>query len=774
MRKFWMAGTSIAALVCAPAAMAQDEGEGSSTQQRTEAYSANTIIVTAQFREQSVQDTPIAISALDSELLRQKGVSDIVGAANLAPNVQLSDNAGNFGGTAAVFIRGVGQADPHFAVEPGVGMYVDDVYFGVLTGSILELLDVDRIEVLRGPQGTLAGKNSIGGAVKIFSARPGPDPDAFLEIGYGSRNTILGRGATNVTVADNLFARVSFGGKFSEGYVDRLDYACATGDTTGGTQRVGVDCKIGEQGGQEVLAARGSLLWEASPSIDNTLIVDITRDRSQNPAIKTLFQSPLWTGGADYLTGPESYTNYEDYISTPTGGSSAGVPFVMPSNTPLDVWGVANIFNADLSDNLSLTSITAYRSSKVTFSSVVDGAPAAINDQVWKLDHEQFTQELRLSGQAGDFLDWTLGGFYYKADGNSGGRVNIPGGLAPGGGGLDLDILFTDPVETQSKSVFLHTVFHLFDGLNITAAGRYTDDKKEFTFNRLDLDGSPHPVLGALVDFPVTYTGDRFDYRLGVDYEWSPELMTYGQISTGYKGGGVNPRPFFTSQALPYDPETLTAYELGFKSQLAGGRITLNGAGFFNKYSNFQSTLRACDSVSPFPGAPCAQSTNVGDAEITGFELEMFAEPVDGLTFDGSLGYLDFKYTNVNPATGISLDMTNVYTPEWTAAAGVQYSFDMGGTGSISPRVDLTYRSRVEGDAVNNPLSSLPGRALLAAKLTWRSEDESWEAQASVSNLTDKFYYNSSFILPAAPYLAAVGVVAEPRTFLFTIRRNFD
>jgi len=738
-------------------------------------YSGNEIVVTAQFREQSIQDTPIAISAMNSEMLERKGVTDIAGAANLAPNVQLSAGAGNFGGMAAIFIRGVGQADPHFAVEPGVGMYVDDVYFGVLSGSIFELMDVERIEVLRGPQGTLAGKNSIGGSVKLFSKRPGPTPDGFIEVGYGSRNSLMGRAATNVTLAqDSLYARISVGAKYSEGYVDRLDYGCVTGDFSGGTQRTGTDCKIGEQGGQQVFSARGSLLWTPSNRVENLLVFDVTHDRSQNPAIKTIYQSDLWTGGADFITGPEEYTNYEDYISTPSGGSAAGKPFVMPSITPLDAWGVSNNLSVSLGDSLDLVSITAFRSSKVTFSSTVDGATAAINDQVWTLDHEQFTQELRLNGQFGDMLDWTIGGFYYKANGVSGGRVNIPGGVAPGGGGVDLDILFRDPVKTESKSVFAHTVWHPLEGLNLTAAGRYTKDSKEFTFNRFDPDGSPHPLLGDLVDFPVTYKGDRFDYRLGLDYAWSPDFMTYAQVSTGYKGGGVNPRPFFTSQALPYDPEELTAYEVGFKSRFADGRVTLNAAAFYNKYDNFQSTLRACDSISPFPGAPCAQSTNVGDAEIRGFEAELFMEPIDGLVFDGSLGYLDFKYTEVDPDTGITLDMTNVYTPEWTAAAGLQYTADLGNAGTITPRFDLSYRSRVEGDAVNQALSSLPARALLGAKLTWRSADEDWQAELGVSNLTDKFYYNSSFILPAAPYFSAVGVVGAPRTFMFSIKRKFD
>lgn len=754
-------------------AFAQDAGADTSADET--AYDANEIIVTAQFRQQSLQDTPIAISAMNAEMLEQKGVSDIIGAANLAPNVQLSANAGNFGGTAAVFIRGVGQADPHFAVEPGVGMYVDDVYYGVLSGAVFELSDVERVEVLRGPQGTLAGKNSIGGAVKLFSKRPGPTPDAFVEVGYGSRNTFVARGATNFTlVPDKLLMRISAGAKHSDGYMTQLDYACATGDHTGGTQRISTSCKIGEQGGQRIFAGRATLLFTPSDTITNTLIADATRDRSQNPAIKTLMQSPLWAGTNNYLTGPKSYTNYEDYLSYPKAGSSAGTTFTMPSTTPLDAWGVSNLLEIGLSDTLNLTSISAYRTSKVSYVSPVDGTPASILDQLWTLDHKQLTQELRLSGQLGSLLDWTVGGYYYHAKGTSEGRINIPGGLVVGGGGVNLDILFYDPVRTTSKSVFAHTVWHPASGLNLTAAVRYTDDKKKFTFNRYDLDGSPHPVLGALVDFPVTFKGDRVDYRLGIDYQWSPEFMTYAQVSTGYKGGGVNPRPFFTTQAVPYAPETLTAYEAGFKSRFLDRRVTLNAAAFFNKYKDFQATLLRCDAISPFPGAPCTQSTNVGDAEIRGAEAELFVEPVDGLTFDGSVGYLDFKYTSIDANSGITQDMTNVYTPKWTVAGGVQYEVDLGEQGSVTPRLDLSYRSRIETDAVNIPISSIAGRTLLGAKLKWENEAKDWQAELAVANLTDKFYYNSTSNRAPGPYFTAIGLVGAPRTIMFTVKRKFD
>ena len=758
------------ALAMAPATASAQDQAGADQQ----SGNSNAIVVTAQFREQSVQETPIAISAFNAELLEQKGVGDIAAAGNLAPNVQLSSGAGNFGGMAAIFIRGVGQSDPHFAVEPGVGMYIDDVYYGVLTGAIFELMDVDRVEVLRGPQGTLAGKNSIGGAVKLFSQRPGADANAFVEAGYGSRNTMVARAASNVTLADGLYARISVGAKRSDGYVDRLDYGCATGNYTGGTGRTEVDCKIGEQGGQEVMSGRVALRWEPSATVDNTIIADVTQDRSQNPATRLLTSNAAWTGTANYITPPGDYTNYEDYISRPTGGSSSGNKYALSPITPVDSWGISNHLNIDIGEHLKLTSITAFRSSDTSFNSTLDASPASVLDQAWRLQHEQFTQELRLSGQAGDLLDWTVGAYYYKATGTSGGRVTISGGLRPGGGGLNLDILFRDPVKTSSKSVFAHTVWHPADGLNVTAAVRYTDDSKDFTFNRYDANGAPHPTLGSLTNYTGTYSGDRLDYRLGVDYQWSPDFMTYAQVSTGYKGGGVNPRPFISTQVVPYDPEELTSYELGFKSQLADGRVTLNGAVFSSDYKNFQATITRCDALSPFPGFPCTQSTNVGDAKIKGAELEFTAEPVDGFSIDGSLGYLDFQYKSVAAATGITLDMTNVYTPKWTAAGGVQYAFDLGDAGTFTPRLDVSYRSRVEGDSVNIPISSIPGRAILGASLRWKSADEGWEAQLQVSNLTDKYYFNSNGARPNAPYFTAVGVVAAPRTMLFTVKRKFD
>lgn len=744
------------------------------TAQAAETDVLEEVVVTAQFREQRVQDTPIAISAISADMLEDKSASDIASAASLSPNVALARGAGGFGQMASIFIRGVGQADPHFAVEPGVGMYVDDVYYGVLTGAVFQLLDVDRVEILRGPQGTLSGKNSIGGSIKLFSKRPTDQTDGFAEVTYGESGRIQGRAAGNFTLVDDkLLARVSVAGKHVDGYVTRLDYGCANG-AAASSVATGSSCKLGTQGGEDVWTARGSLLWRASDRVENVLSFDVIRDRSENPAAVQIQQSPLWAGTANYITGSESYTNYDNQVVRPRNPGTAHTPFFKPVTTPLSGSGIANVLTAELADNLQLKSVTGFRKSDVTFSTSADATPASINDQIWRLQHEQFTQELQLTGKHGTLLDWTAGLFYYDADGTSGGRVVISGGLQPLGGGLPFDIFFRDPVKTESKSAFLHTNWHPTEQLSATAALRYTKDSKKFTFNRLDIDGTAYPLLPGLFNFPVKYSGDRTDYRLGLDYRWSDTFMTYGQVSTGYKGGGVNPRPFFTTQAVPYDPEKLTAYEVGFKSQFLERRASLNVAAFLNKYKDFQSTLRSCPSLSPAPTAPCSQTTNVGDADIKGVEAEFAYRGAGGLILDLSAGMLDFEYTRINAATGITLSMTNVYTPDLQASAGVGYTFQLGDAGTLVPRLDYSFRSSVHTDAVNTDITQLGGRGLVDAKITWENPARSWEASVVLMNLTGKYYYESAFGLSAAPYFSSIARPGRSREWMLTVRRNFE
>jgi iron complex outermembrane recepter protein len=783
-------GVPVAVAACIASAMAVAQAP-----KTNDTAALEEVVVTAQFREQRLQDTPIAITAISGDMLENRSAGDMAAAASAAPNVTFTKGPAGFGQTAAIFIRGIGQSDPHFAVEPGVGMYIDDVYYGVMTGSVFGLLDTDRVEILRGPQGTLAGKNSIGGSVRLFTKRPGPESDGYAELSYGGRKLVGGRAAGNLTlVPDKMYLRLAVAGRRRDGYMDRLDYDCVNGGNLIGTSRVRPDCKLGTQGGEEVMTGRASLRWLISDRVEENLIVDSTQDRSENPAAKLINQNASWAGTANFITGPHSYTTYENNISRPQEaglrlllqslappgvkvGNPPGPAYAMPDSTPLDATGITNLLRINISDSMHLDSITGFRESDVQFSTAGDGSPYSINDQIWRLKHKQFTQELRLTGKSGELLDWTLGAFYYDADGVSSLRVTIPGGTVVGGGDfVALDLLARDPVKTQSKSVFAHSVWHFGGKLNATAAVRFTDDSKVYTYNRWDDRLEPHWLLVGLQDFPGKFKGNRTDYRVGLDYKWTDNFMTYGQISTGYKGGGVNARPYFVEQAIPYAPETLTAFEAGFKSQFLDRRITLNMAAFFNKYKNFQGFLTSCPAFTPGNALfPCAMTANIGDAEIKGVELEFAATPVDGLRFDASIGKLDFQYTRIVPDTAVQLSFKNVYTPELTISAGVQYEFAAGTYGSLISRLDYSNQSSLFSDIENNkPLSKMAAvEGLLNARLVWKGPDSDWEAALAVTNLTNKFYYSALFPSTTGPYFDGTGRPGEPRQWGVTIKRKF-
>jgi iron complex outermembrane recepter protein len=731
------------------------------------------ILVTAQFRSQNVQQTPIAITAYDSAMLEARGNLNIGDAANIAPNVQFSAHATGFGQMSAIFIRGVGQADPHFAVEPGVGMYIDDVYFGVLTGAMFELVDADRVEVLRGPQGTLTGKNSIGGAIKLFSQRPDKDLNAYAEVGTGSYSGVSAKAGTNLTLIDDkLYARITAMGRKSDGYVTRVDYPCTHGQTGPGTALLTLGCKLGTQGGESTVAARGVLRWTPGDRVEDTFIFDTTQDDSENPAAVQTIQGASWAGTNNYLTGPKSYINYENYISRPTG-PGAGTAFPMPDRTPLDEHGFSNDLAVHLTDKLTLTAILAYRKSVVPFSVTAEESPASLSDQMWRLAHNQMTEEIRISGGNPNGIDWTAGYYHYDADGMSEGRIQLPGGFLPGGGGLNLEFLLHDPVKTTSESAFAHAAFRPTDKLTITTGLRYTEDSKAFTFNRLSLDGTPHPLLGALTNVTRTFEGNHTDYRVAVDYQQSSKIMYYAQYSTGYKGGGVNPRPFFVSQAILFNPEELKAFEVGFKSILADNHVRLNAALFSNNYSDLQLTLTRCDLYSPFPGAPCAMTANVGDARIKGLEVEVEFRPTDKLGIDVSAGTLDFQYTRVDPSTFVTLDMKTPYVPDNKYSIGISYDVHMKNGAKLTPRLDYSSRSRMQTLAINTPLTWIDSLNLANFRLAWVAPSEKWSATLAITNLTNEYYYTGLFGNGEAVNFSQAAYVGRPRETWLTLKHSF-
>jgi len=379
---------------------------------------------------------------------------------------------------------------------------------------------------------------------------------------------------------------------------------------------------------------------------------------------------------------------------------------------------------------------------------------------------KSLSQELRLSGSNGP-LDWTVGLYHVDGEGHQDGRFDL--GII-GMSTTTADYLQADVVDSSSSAAFVHGIYRFNEKLSLTLGARYTEEEKDYLFGRTAV--TPAAFLNALVDGSVgSYSGNHTDYRVSLDQQVTPNFLVYGTVSTGFRGGGVNPRPFTPAQIASFDPEVLTSYELGFKSRLADRTVRLNGAVFFNKYSDIQETI-----TSGYAGFPAsAIPLNAGDAEIRGAELEVEAHPTPALTIDGSLSYLDFEFTDLSveaQTSGITFDMVSPYSPAWRGSLGVQYEFGLGELGSLTPRVDVNYQSSLYTNAVNNERNQIPSVTAVNAGLTWSNDNSPWQANLQVTNLTDKYYY-----LNIDDTIGGKGTVrgtpARPRTWMLSVRRMF-
>ncbi len=762
------------------------------------------IIVTAQFREAKLQETPIAITAMTEEAMASRGLTDIVGISSYVPNVNLAVGASGNGKSTEARIRGIGEWDFNLAIEPAVGFYVDDVYHATVFGSVFDLLDLDRVEVLRGPQGTLFGKNSAGGAVRLISKKPAGDNSGVIEGTYGSFHRLDVRGAMDVSVVpEKLLLRVSFGTKSREGYVDVLDFACVNptlaGDGTaplsstfrrqfGGTNKN--PCKVGEMGNENVQAGRLALRYLASQSIEVNVTADYLNDDSQapgtdvisiaNPATNSTLNTfnnnvaiPLY--GVPYDSRFLTASHYETYstFDNPRTGKS------YPNISEVEHWGVSGVLDWTVSPALQLKSITAYRSLNGRFAKDPDGSPIAADNNTYdEIYHHQFSQELRLSGQVlRDRLDWTVGAFYFDGYSRDQGNVDIVAG------NFQFDI--KDPATVTNASAFVHGVYRASDKMSLTAAVRYTDEKKDYTFYRLRQPAGvpffllPDGTRTTTVPRDVAY--DKFDWKIGADYRWTSDIMTYVQVATGFRSGGFNPRPLDVATVTVFYPENLVSYEIGAKTELFDRRLRFNAAAFYSDYSDIQLSASGAD----LNGNPRPIRTNAATAELTGFEVEAQFRPVEGLLLEGSIGHVDFRYRDLgnasaaaiaaaggNPASAPCLDCVPVSTPSWTASAGGQYTFALGErAGGLTVRGDYMYRSRVFYTVNNIPEASEPAFGVINGRITWDAPGDEWSAALLVTNIADERYYYNRF--SSLSNLMVYGTPGRPREWAVSVKRRF-
>jgi iron complex outermembrane receptor protein len=689
-----LTGTMIAAGLGANGAWAQAAGEPRAT---APAASLEEIVVTARKREENLQTTPIAISAISAEALEQHNVTTLAKVAQLAPNMNTFRTSGALG-SASTFIRGVGFGDLILGQDSPIGIYIDGVYRGRNNVALLQLVEPDRVEVLRGPQGTLFGRNTTGGAISITTHTPGDDFAGKVTASYGTFK------------ANSFQARIDSGLigdsgiKFAAAYQHRQ----ADGDIDNRQQPSDRDPDAFKSDASWFKAVgewdRFSAKLQADYNDVTGYPVGLLQIVAANPATTAMFaRSPQLGGGSFPITTTPTYSFPS--LSLPASGRQR-------------VWdtGLSMELNYRVSDNLDLKSITALRRYKRQDSSpngpadfratTTTGATVSFNgwyavDPRQSTDR-QFTQEFQALGSVGDF-DYVAGVFILREKGREFGRTRLPAAVTPTGVAFESISVLNYNIASRSVAGFAQVDYRpsfLDRKLDLTGGIRWTKDTK-------DLD-----QISTVLRSP-SLTNKNWSFLASASYQWTPDIMTYGRFSSGYRSGGFNVRAGATTNPL-YLPEKMKSWEAGFKLQALDNRVRLNGAAFYNKYRDLQVAQFAPPSTTGTGGSSALNA----NAKYKGFELEGQAIPIQGLTLTAAVGYLDAKYSSfpvaldtgniltpgctaiTSGASVVGMDCASIASvtnvPKWTVSAGVGYEFEPTSYGTWSARLDYAYKSSIQ------------------------------------------------------------------------------
>ena len=708
------------------------------------------IVVTAQKREENLQDTPIAITVFTEESLEGRMINDISKLADFTPNV-IFDTTTPISGLsngAAVFIRGVGQLDFGLTTDPGVGTYIDGVYSSRAVGGVLDVVDIERIEILRGSQGTLFGRNTIGGAINITTKRPAETFGGMVEATFGEFERTDFKGSVDIPIAEKFLTKFAFSSKNRNGFVDRI----SVGD------------RLGDEDRQ---SARGSFLLQASDDIELYATLDYTKidEQSAGSVMVGISEFP----GTPPLLAPSSTWAYNQVFVPANPGA---VPYTQeqffvdgkdrtlatgPTGTDLESFGATLTFSWSL-PWFEFKSISSYRDTEGEFYRDPDNSSIQITETSNpNYNHEQFSQELQVTGALfNDRLQYVLGAYYFEEDGTDDVFVPIYGALPTPAGLLALPLYINNfvLVDNSSKAVFGQGTFDLTDQLAVTFGLRYTEDDKSFGYRQyISPDPGGNIAVLALLGPPVTAPGpagdivlwdevsDEFtelNIRAGIEYQFNDDTLLYFTYADGYKSGGFNFRYVVPrADPLAFDPETLESFEVGVKWQGLDDRLRLNAAGFISEYGDVQIQLFETG------GGPLTQ--NAGVADIIGVEVEVTAVPHERLLINAGFGYIDAEYDELNlPTTNvaqaISLKTKLPNTPETTVNISADYTHPLP-WGSLIVRSDYRYTDDLYNDAQNSPFLYQDGYHTFNASLTFSTGN--WDFSVFGTNLTDKRFITS-------------------------------
>jgi iron complex outermembrane receptor protein len=741
------AGAALTALATAPA-FAQDQAVASEGQTygadatasvSTPIEDTGEIVVTARRREESLIDVPISMSVVSGDALVRSGAPDITALQDKTPNLTLQIARGS-NSTLIAFSRGVGQQDPLWGFEPGVALYLDDVYVARPQGAVLDIFDVERVEVLRGPQGTLYGRNTIGGAVKYVTRRLGNEFRGTARASYGSYNQLDLVGQVTIPITPSL----SIGGAVArytrDGYGENL--------TTGA-----------EHYNKDVIAARLSAEFAPTDNIFFRIAGDRTLDKS-----KPRHGTRLLPNGVNPIYAPT-----DSVYDTRAG---------IGDDNRVETRGVSATAEIGLSDALTFKSITAWRDGSTDTLIDFDNTVLPTLDVPAFYDDRQFTQELQLLFE-GERLQGVVGLYYLN--GRASGAFDTVVGL------LNTTTLTSGTVDTKSYAAFGDLSFDLTDKFKVSAGARYTRDEKTGTVFRRNYTGIRSPLFGNAAAVPgllrTDYTNERsfekFTPRVSISYEPRQDLNFYASYGQGFKSGGFDMRgdAILTPTTVDgYEPETIDSWELGMKGAFLENRLFVNLAGFFSNYKDQQVTIQ----VPALPSGITSFVDNAGKAEIYGFELETRMVPSRHFSASVVLGYTHADYKEFLTFIGGGTTPVDVAdqrafqnTPEWTANASATWSEDLaGGTIAFTPSVSL--RSDTQMFEIATPALDQDGYALVDAALNWTSEGGRYRIGVAGRNLTDARYRVGGYNFPGAlTGNSVIGYYGPPRTVTGTLEVRF-
>jgi iron complex outermembrane receptor protein len=748
------------------------------------AETLESVVVTARRRSESLQDTPVAVTAISAAALERQQVVGTTDLDKVAPNIQFHSYGTLTGNNSAaqVFIRGIGQTDATPAVDPGVGVYIDDVYMGRAVGAAMEFRDIANVQILRGPQGTLFGRNTIGGAVLLTTNEPGTDAGNSVRVGLGNDDLREAFGAFDIPLGGDFSARLALGLRQRDGYVTRVFDGKDLGD-------------------EDMRTGQAAFRWQPSEAFTVTLRGDYTkRDENGSPFVfREMNEAATFVGAASIMSGcPDILDGFPPPLlvgptADPTCGNDAQAlgkfrnGGTYPASSTLENHGESLVASWKVNDVLTFKSITSDRHLEWTGTRDADNTPLLILHTNYRSKSDQFSQELQAAVD-GERLDGVVG--VYNFDQDTFDRLLVP--LGNPGTSYDTQRVSMD---TTARAAFTEWSFKFTDAFSATAGVRYTKETKglqSIMFNVSPATAVEPPAPSALCPFagpPPSQTGclflttNRFarDFSAttksaSVQYRFNPQVMTYLSWSEGFKSGGFNQRYNAAppgNAPISFGAETAESWEVGLKLDPTDS-LRVNIAAFSTDYDDIQMTYRL--GVVPL-------LFNAGVASIDGAELELQFAPNEQFRLDGSLGYLDAKFDSitppppfgpVTPTATATLDSRLPFTPEWQAHFGASYSFHVGSSWSLTPRVDVSYTDEQFFDAGNSPeIAQDDAVTLVGASLALESADDKWRIALAGTNLTDEEYpvAGTSSLTTASGYSEII--YSRPRSVSLSVTRKF-